>query len=271
MAGHDLDAGGQVAQVRHRVAIVAGWGIAPGSVVLEIGCGQGEGTAALAAVVGPGGRVIAVDPAGPEAGAPVTLGESVDRLLAGPLGSRTEVRFRTDPLSMEPFPGDAFDEAVLIHSAWYFADAETLGATLARLRPWARRLRIAEWDLAATEPGQTPHLLAAVLQGMIEPARAESAANIRTPLSRAVMAGMVERAGWRVTEVRSLDTIGLQDGAWEVDLALWETLPAVRTGAVMLPGHLASLAASVGDALSGLVDMPGRRPLPAYALTAERS
>jgi ubiquinone/menaquinone biosynthesis C-methylase UbiE len=39
------------------------WNIAPGSNVLELGCGQGDCTTVLAHAVGEHGSVVAVDPA----------------------------------------------------------------------------------------------------------------------------------------------------------------------------------------------------------------
>lgn len=271
MAAWDLDPAGLVVQIAHRMAIVERWGIAPGARVLEIGCGQGEGAAALAAAVGPDGRVVSFDPAPPEYGAPVTLGASIGRLLEGRLGERMEFHLETDPLAIEPFPADVFDEAALIHSAWYFPDSTTLERTLERVRPWARRLRIAEWDLAPDSMDQLPHLLAALVQGVVEPARPSSAANIRTPLSRGRMIEIVERAGWRVAEVADLDTVALQDGDWEIALALEDTLAALRGEELTLPPHLKSVAASLGDALTAAVGFGGRRPLPAFALTADRN
>jgi ubiquinone/menaquinone biosynthesis C-methylase UbiE len=40
--------------MQHRLAIVSFWAIAPGSRVLELGCGQGDTTIALAHAVDPG-------------------------------------------------------------------------------------------------------------------------------------------------------------------------------------------------------------------------
>lgn len=55
-------------QMDHRLALVAFWGIAPGSRVLEIGCGQGDCTIVLADAVGDEGHVDAVDPGVPDYG-----------------------------------------------------------------------------------------------------------------------------------------------------------------------------------------------------------
>lgn len=48
---------GLTAQMSHRIKIVEFWGIAPGSRILELGCGQGDTTVALAHAVGPTGHI----------------------------------------------------------------------------------------------------------------------------------------------------------------------------------------------------------------------
>lgn len=53
----------QHAQTLHRLALLQHWNIPVGSKVLELGCGQGDCTTALASAVGEQGRVVAVDPA----------------------------------------------------------------------------------------------------------------------------------------------------------------------------------------------------------------
>jgi tRNA A58 N-methylase Trm61 len=59
----------QVAQIAHRQNIIAACGgISPGMKVLELGCGQGDCTVALASAVGENGSVDAVDPAPPDYG-----------------------------------------------------------------------------------------------------------------------------------------------------------------------------------------------------------
>lgn len=52
-----------LAALEHRMQLIEHWAIQPGSKVLEIGCGQGDFTVALAEAVGITGRVIAIDPA----------------------------------------------------------------------------------------------------------------------------------------------------------------------------------------------------------------
>jgi SAM-dependent methyltransferase len=151
----------QLIQTRFRLDLVDGWDLPPGARVLEVGCGQGDMTAVLADAVGAGGRVLGVDNASPGYGAPVTLGQSAAYLSATPLGERIEFRFEFDVLNPASlFPDGAFDDVVLSQCSWYFAGLGQLRQTLARVRPWARRLCFAEWDLAASDLGQLPHLLA---------------------------------------------------------------------------------------------------------------
>lgn len=79
----------ELAQVRHRIRLISAWGIdddaiiAPGSRVLELGCGQGTATTVLAEAVGPAGHVDAVDPGAPDYGAPFTLAEAQVSELSG--------------------------------------------------------------------------------------------------------------------------------------------------------------------------------------------
>lgn len=55
-------------ETRHRVALISHWDIKPGSTILELGCGQGDCTVALAVAVGPNGHVTAIDPGPPDYG-----------------------------------------------------------------------------------------------------------------------------------------------------------------------------------------------------------
>ena len=198
MATHALNGAGQLAQTRYRVQLVEHWGIPEGGRVLEIACGQGDMTAVLAHAVGPNGHVTAVDIADPDYGAPVTLGASAARLLASPLRSRIDLRFGVDLLDPEvSFLDDAFDAVVLDHGAWYFDSLDQLSRTLHRVRGWATRLCLAEWDLEPGTLDQVAHLLAVLIQGQVEGYKRESDANVRTPFSRTRLLDLVSEAvGW---------------------------------------------------------------------------
>jgi SAM-dependent methyltransferase len=257
----------QLIQTRFRLDLVDGWDLPPGARVLEVGCGQGDMTAVLADAVGAGGRVLGVDNASPGYGAPVTLGQSAAYLSATPLGERIEFRFEFDVLNPASlFPDGAFDDVVLSQCSWYFAGLGQLRQTLARVRPWARRLCFAEWDLAASDLGQLPHLLAVLIQGQFEAGGSRGDGNVRTPFSRQALLAILAETGWQVDGQRTVDTASLKDADWEVGNCLRLLADENRLG--KLPPALADLAASQGDLLRQIARDNGNVPLPCYSVTA---
>ncbi|MEU3408242.1 class I SAM-dependent methyltransferase [Streptomyces sp. NPDC006670] len=267
MAASDHSPDVQLAQTRHRASLVAGWGITPGSRVLELGCGQGDMTAVLAEAVGPGGRVVAVDVADPSYGAPVTLGESAARLSAGRLGPRIEFRFGTDVLDPSAvFPDGAFDHVVLAHCSWYFASLGQLRDTLARVRPWARRLCFTEWDLTPGTGDRLAHLLAVLVQGQAEAAGSHGEGNVRTPFSRETLLRLLPGTGWTADACAPVDTAELQDGDWEVAACLELAASQERLAALAEP--VRQLVLSQADVLRAVARPRGNRALAAYSVTA---
>lgn len=255
----------QVTQTAFRMSLVDNWTIRPAATVLEIGCGQGDMTAALAEAVGPTGRVVAVDIADPTYGAPVTLGESADVLRASPLGDRLDIRFGFDVLDAE-FPDDMFDHVVLAQSSWYFASLDQLRRTLRVVRPWARTLCFAEWDLCPTDPGQLPHLLAVLVQGHLAANNINTGGNVRTPFSYQTFERLLAETGWQVDHRHHVATTGLQDADWEVAACL--DLPD-RTLA-LLPEKSRHLLTSQMDVLRSTARQQGNQPLPTYQVVASR-
>ncbi|MEU0879346.1 methyltransferase domain-containing protein [Lentzea sp. NPDC005914] len=235
----------QVAQTTYRCALGREWRIPDGASVLEVGCGQGDMTAVLASLVGPNGRVVGVDVASPSYGSPVTVGQSAEHLLAGPLGSRISMRYETDVLSDDV--GTGYELVVLAHCSWYFASVDLLARTLSKLRSLGSRLCFAEWDPEPAHPDQIPHLLAVLAQDRM----GETDGNVRAPLTRATLLAALDRAGWQVEQVVDVDTSGLQDADWEIASAVKEA-----------PDGLAK------DLLRQTARKSGNVPLPAYALTA---
>ncbi|MEU8433869.1 class I SAM-dependent methyltransferase [Streptomyces sp. NPDC029216] len=267
MAAADHGPDIQLAQTRHRTMLVANWDITPGSTVLELGCGQGDMTAVLAEAVGPQGRVVAVDVAAPTYGSPVTLGESAARLAAGPLGPRIDFRFGTDVLTPSvDFPESTFDHVVLAHCSWYFASLAQLRDTLARVRPWARRLCFAEWDLTPLSGDQLAHLLAVLIQGQSEAAGSHGQGNVRTPFSREALLRLLPEAGWTADGSRSVDTEELQDGDWEIAACLDLAGSEERLAALSEP--VRRLVLSQADVLRAIAKPRGNRALAAYSVTA---
>ncbi|MEU6210838.1 methyltransferase domain-containing protein [Streptomyces sp. NPDC047023] len=268
MAAADHSPDSQLSQTRHRAALVASWNIALGSTVLELGCGQGDMTAVLAEAVGPEGRVVAVDVAAPSYGAPVTLGESAARLTAGPLGPRIDFRFGTDVLDPSvDFPDGAFDHVVLTHCSWYFASLGQLRDTLARVRPWARRLWFTEWELTPASGEQMAHLLAVLIQGQTEAAGAHGEGNVRTPFSREALLRLLPEAGWTVDGSEPVDTGELADGDWEIAACL-DLVAGDEGGLAVLPEPVQQLVLSQADVLRAVAKPRGNRALGAYSITA---
>lgn len=219
----------EAAQAAHRIAILNSWGlgvIRPGSLVLEVGCGQGNCTAVLAEAVGPSGHVDAYDPAPPDYGAPFTLAEAQRHLSGSEVGSRiTWTRAKpwgtegTSPGSVVA-PGRKWDVVVLAHCVWYFKGRNELSDLLAQLKTniaEGGKVCIAEYALHATEKAAWPHVLAALAQGTLQALRREqSDDNIQTPLSPHQIKLLARDQDWHLDhEAMIVPQEGLLDGTWE--------------------------------------------------------
>jgi SAM-dependent methyltransferase len=259
----------QLAQTAFRARIAGAWGIAPGSRILEIGCGQGDMTAVLARAVGREGRVEAYDPAPPGYGAPVTIGESAERLLGSELGARIGFHLGCDLLAGgASFPDDAFDYVVLANCSWYFSSAGLFARMLERARAWAPALCLSEWDLAPREPGQFAHALAVLVQGQVEAFRDESSSNIRSPMTRETLEGLLAAARWRPIRASAVDASGLQDAGWEIDECLRSS--AAIAAELALPPRFRDFLGTELGLLRELAEAQGRDALPCFALVAAR-
>lgn len=214
----------ELSQARHRIRVLAAaGGIAPGSRVLELGCGQGTCTAVLASAVGAAGRVDAVDPGSLDYGAPFTLGQAQGHLSRGPLGGRIAWH-GADPvefLKTGDGKGREWDVAVLMHCVWYFRSVQEVKDLLAALRGRVGTVLIAEYALHASEREGQPHMLAAVARAALEAHRGDSSQNIQTLLSPGMITELAEVEGWRVAgEAKVVPEEELSDGGWEVGSVL---------------------------------------------------
>lgn len=217
----------QHSQTVHRLVLLKLWNIPTGSKVLELGCGQCDCTTALADAVGDQGKVVAVDPADLDYGAPYTLGQAQNHISKGPLGGTIDwvQRLPLDYLSSLPSSSTpdskAFDATVLAHSLWYFSSHTLILDTFRALKQHSKRLLLAEWSLVATHPSAQPHVLAALAQAALECRKPQSRSNIRTVLGPKRLTELALAAGWQLeSETRVQPTKGLSDGMWEISRCL---------------------------------------------------
>jgi SAM-dependent methyltransferase len=261
MATYAISPEAQLRQTEFRIRLVDGWDIAPGSRVLEIGCGQGDTTAVLAEAVGPSGSVLAVDLAQPSYGAPVSIGDSADHLLSGPLGDRIQFCFGVDVLR-ENFPEDSFDVVVLAHCTWYFASLTILESVLARACSWGPKLCLSEWDLQPRSIHELGHFMAISIQGLIEAFDEQTGSNVRTPYSRELLQRLLDESAWEVVSETLVETAGLDDALWEIDACLKTSLNPE------LPPKHRALVSSQRDVLRRLSKSQN---LPSYSIVARRA
>lgn len=220
----------QDSQTRHRMQLLQHWNVPTASKVLELGCGQGDCTTVLAHTVGERGKVVAVDPADLDYGAPFTLGQAQGHISKSTIGKRiTWVQQPPlDYLSSLPLPsstssegGKTFDAAVFAHSLWYFSSASQILSTFRALKQHSKRLLLAEWSLVATNPSAQPHVLAALTQAALECRKPTSESNIRTVLGPKRLTQLALAAGWQLaSEIRMESGEGMWDGRWEVSACL---------------------------------------------------
>lgn len=217
MAAYSVSPQEQIRQTAYRFQLAQAWGIEPGQKILEIGCGQGDMTAVLAEMVGPGGHVVAVDSGASDYGAPLTLGAATDHLARGPLGGRVTFHLECGDLAEIP---DDFDVAVLAHCAWYFRSQTDLTHALMKARKRAASLFLAEWSLSSSAPEHAAHRLAATMLSLASSHQPDTDRNIRKAFLPGELAQSIEEAGWEITHRSEIGRPDVADGSWEVQAAL---------------------------------------------------
>jgi len=209
-----------IIQARHRINILNILKLKAGSHVLDVGCGQGLMTCALAHCLGPECHVQAIDPGPRDYGGPITLGQAHDHIDAGELGSRITWN-QMDVHQFLAKNAEKWDAAILAHCIWYFPSRDALRDILAALKGRVQRVCIAEYSLQASLPSQLPHILTATTRALLESQRPDKRANIKSPFNPDIIKEVAKEAGWGVTEEQVITPDEeLQDGFWEVKMVL---------------------------------------------------
>jgi SAM-dependent methyltransferase len=255
----------EFSQAVHRINLINAWdsAIGPGTRVLELGCGQGTCTQALAeAVSSPedptgSGHITAVDPGPPDYGAPFTLAQAQSHLSAGPLGPLVTFH-HADPIDFLATNADTqWDVAVLAHCIWYFRSADTLRQILSALQGRVARVCLAEWALHATEPAAMAHVLAALARATFEAHRGDSTENIQTLASPRAIKEAVGQAGWKVeTEGTVVPDAELSDGLWETGTVVHKEF-AEDVEKEIKEGRVKAALTSARDAVIAAADSAG--------------
>ena len=216
-------------QMQHRMALVDFWDVHEGWKVLEVGCGEGVMTVALADAVGDDGLVTAVDIDPPEAWEDrshggVSLGALTQRVLATAIGHRVEFRLGVDLLDPDSLrQGDHWDLVVFCMTSWYFDQPAQLGKLFSRLRPFADRLAYDEWDLMPQDASQLSHVLAILLQlDLRSLCRDIRLRNVRSLILPVDAQQMAVDSGWLIVKEKQMDSATkLHDGVqWEAGNAM---------------------------------------------------
>jgi SAM-dependent methyltransferase len=222
-------------QTKHRLDLLSAWfgdvstaqNNLTSKTVLEIGCGQGDMTVALAWAVGCAGTVHAIDPAPLDYGAPETLGAAQGRISGSALGERIQWR-QSDPLEAiqaDPELLTGVDYVVLAHSLLYMRSGEYLAALFEALRDGMStsavgtqrqpKLLVAEWGMRISDERAGAHLLAVQAQA----AQPLLSGNVQLYLEPKQTSELALEAGWNEEKEAWIASPDLDDGEWEVAAA----------------------------------------------------
>lgn len=254
-------------RLEHRIRLTDFWNIYYGSKVIEIGCGQGETTAALAYAVGENGFVYGIDVAHDNYGYPEDLGTARDRLMSSHLADRINIELSTNILNDSfDFEPNSFGYVVLSHSLWYLSSQEELRSILYKVRKWAPRICIAEWDPRIHSFSQYPHFMAANIQAVCEAYHISDSFNVKTMIYPNEIESLLSACGWDITDTQIIDALGVHDAMWEIDIVK-EMYPAKLLELKTMPQKLKMLLLSQINAIG---DTQAALAMPVFAVTAER-
>jgi len=158
------------------------------------------------------------------------------------------------------------EAVVFAHSSWYAASSSQLAHLLETVRPWAKRLCFAEWDLEPHSFDQFAHYLAISIQGQIEAFKTQSTSNVRTPLSKTHVQASISGAGWEIERETEIDAHYLQDADWEIQAAL--SLSIEELEGLKLPPKYIDLLKTHQEILLRVSKPAGNKSLSVYSLVA---
>ncbi|KAJ5516101.1 hypothetical protein N7527_007661 [Penicillium freii] len=258
-------------QIQHRLDLLNKWNIPLGSKVLEIGCGQGDFTLVAAYMVGDQGHVTGIDPAPLDYGAPMTLGETQEKLKQNPIGDRmTFYQSTLEEFLDSSVSEQVYDYAIFVHSVWYLPSADALLSMLAALRGRTKHLLISEYSLDVRgDIAALPHLLAAISQAEFNSrgSALDRGDNVQAIISPPMICAVAQKAGWELQKEDIVESPeGLEDGRWEVHRVLSEeyTLRSGSSEDASRQGFASALIHAVAESNRALGPSQKLRTLPTW-------
>ncbi|KAM0795967.1 S-adenosyl-L-methionine-dependent methyltransferase [Usnea florida] len=269
---HDpaLETSFHIPRFTHRLSLIKAWEIPPGQRILDIGCGQGESSLALAEALGPDCHITGIDDAHPDYGSPFTVQESHQYIAKTALGPRITFIQSDGPSLLKQLPVHAppsseYDAAVICHSLWYFPSSQSITALFRALATaQIPRVYVAEYTFEPSLASQLPHILAARAKALLASSRAPrdaynelQAPNVRArTMDQAAILEVVRDEGFRVRRKGCVTPeVGFLEGYFEArNVAgekFWKTVVDERLGGER-EGEILGLAERVRGEMDGL-------------------
>jgi SAM-dependent methyltransferase len=167
----------------------------PRAGVLDVGCGTGSTTFAIARVLGPGSRSVGIDISGPMISAARARAER----------EAIEATFIIGNAQTHPFEPASFDAIVSRFGVMFFSDPVGAFTNLRRAATASARLRFIAWRSPAENPFMTTaERAAAPLLPDLPPRRPDAPGQFAFANGDRVRT-MLEESGWRAIEMQPAD------------------------------------------------------------------